>query len=240
VIKLPVSSVARRPLAVINVGGSIVAPEPIDPGFLERLAEVLSRAAAERTVVLVVGGGRTARRYIEACRELGASEEQLDEVGIDATRMNARLLAIALGAMAFPGVPTTVDEALGAAEGHRVVVMGGTVPGQTTDAVGAELAEQGGAEELVILTNVDGVYTADPRQDPDARRLPRLTASELVDIVTVGDYRAGSKTVVDPVAAAIIRRASIPTKVLDGRNLEQVGAALDGETFDGTVVVPDD
>jgi uridylate kinase len=239
VIKLPVSSVARRPLVVINVGGSIVAPEPIDPGFLRRLAEVLSRAASDRTVVLVVGGGRTARLYIEACRELGASEEYLDEVGIDATRMNARLLITALRRLAFPGVPTSVDDALVAAEGHGVVVMGGTVPGQTTDAVGAELAERGGAEELLVLTNVDGVYTADPRQDPGAQRLPRLTASELVDIVTVGDYRAGSKTVVDPVAATIIRRAAIPTKVMDGRDLDQVGAALAGEAFEGTVVSPD-
>jgi uridylate kinase len=240
VIKLPVSSVARRPIAVINVGGSIVAPETIDPRFLRQLAGVLLRAAEASDLLLVVGGGRTARRYIDACRELGTKESYLDEMGIAATRMNARLLIAAMGENAFQGVPSRVEEALEAVEGHPIVVMGGTVPGQTTDAVGAELAERAGAGELIILTNVDGVYTVDPRLDPAAIRLPRMSASELIDIVTVDDYRAGSKTVVDPVAAATIHRASIPTKVLDGRDLDQVRAALAGEPFSGTVVTPDE
>jgi uridylate kinase len=236
VIKLPVNGVASRPLVVINVGGSIVAPEPIDPGFIGRLAEVLKEAASDRTLLLVVGGGRTARRYISACRELGASETYLDTVGIDATRLNARLLVAAMPEVAYNGVPSTVELALEAARDHRVVVMGGTVPGQTTDAVGAELAERAVAEELLILTNVDGVYTADPRKDPDARRIPELSSSELLTIVTGEEYRAGSTTVVDPVAASIILRSSLITKVLDGRDLDQVRAALAGEPFEGTVV----
>lgn len=238
-IKLWVGTMARRGRVAINTGGSIIAPDPIDPEFISRLAGVLSEASSGRDLMVVVGGGRTARRYIEACRRLGADEEYLDLVGIDATRMNARLLISALGGPVHREVPATVTEAIEALEAHPVVVMGGTHPGQTTDAVSAMLAERGGAEELVVLTNVDGVYTADPRRDPSATRIPELTTSRLLEIVGGGSYQAGSTAVVDPVAAGIIHRARIPTKVLDGRDLEQVVAALSGRDFTGTRIVPD-
>ena len=237
-IKLPVSGMSSRRRLAVNVGGSIVAPEEIDTDFLMRMAGLLRRAAEERDLLVVVGGGRTARRYIEACRGMDVPEERLDLVGIDATRLNARLLITAIGSQAYEGVPEGVDEALEASLRHPVVVMGGTRPGQTTDAVSAELAKFGGAEELVILTNVDGVYSDDPRRDPDAVRIPRLTTPELVAIVTRGDYRAGSNAVVDPVAANIILQEGITTKVLDGRGLDQVAAALSGDDFVGTLVVP--
>ncbi len=229
----------RRSRVAISTGGSIVAPEPLDPGFVGDLASVLVEATKERDLLVVVGGGRTARRYIEACRELGADETYLDLVGIDCTRLNARILIAALGDEVYNGVPSTVQEALEAAQDHRVVVMGGTIPGQTTDAVTAELAALAKAEELVILTNVDGVYTADPRHDPDAERLPSITSSRLLEIVDVDGYAAGSSTVVDPVAARVVHRTGIATKVLDGRDLPQVRLALAGDDFHGTLVTPD-
>jgi uridylate kinase len=222
----------------INAGGSIVAPEHIDTTFLRDLAAVMQSAAETRDLLIVVGGGRTARRYIDASRALGASEEYLDILGIDATRLNARLLISGLGGAVHRDVPTTVGEAMDALEDNAIVVMGGTHPGQTTDAVSAMLAERAHAEELLILTNVDGVYTADPRKDPEAKWLPEITTARLVDIVSGGPYKAGSTAVVDPVAAAIIHRQGILTKVADGRDLDQIAAALAGLEFKGTVVRP--
>ena len=101
-----------RPRLAINTGGSIVAPEELDVPFLQALASSLEEAAQRRDLLVVVGGGRTARRYIEACRSLGADEAYLDWVGIEATRMNARLLAAALGKTAYHGVPATLHDAL--------------------------------------------------------------------------------------------------------------------------------
>lgn len=227
-----------RPRLAINTGGSIVAPEQLDVPFLKALASTLGAAAEQRDLLVVVGGGRTARRYIEACRGLGADEAYLDWVGIEATRMNARLLAAALGQMAYHGVPATLHDALDAARDFPVVVMGGTHPGHTTDAVCAMLAELSRAEEMLVLTNVDGVYTADPRKDPSAQRMAEVTTTQLMEIVGSGSSVAGSAAVVDPLAARIIHRARIPTKVLDGRDLEQVRLALAGEPFDGTMVIP--
>ena len=84
------------------------------------------------------------------------------------------------------------------------------------------------------------MYTADPRKDPGAETLDRITTGRLVDIVSEGPYKAGSTAVVDPVAAGIIHRAGILTKVMDGRDLTQVAAALAGDEFQGTVVTPGD
>ena len=230
----------RRTRVAISTGGSIVAPEPLDPDFVSELASVLIEASEGRDLLVVVGGGRTARRYIEACRDLGADEDYLDLVGIDCTRLNARILKAALGREAYPGVPATVPDAVEVAHDHSNVVMGGTHPGQTTDAVTAMLAEMADAEEMLILTNVDGVYTADPRKDPTAERLPAITTGRLLEIVDTGEYEAGSSTIVDAVAARLVHRAGTITKVLDGRDLEQVRSALAGRDFHGTLVTPGD
>ncbi|MCK5251435.1 MAG: UMP kinase [Thermoplasmata archaeon] len=234
------SGMNNQPRVAINTGGSIIAPDQIDAAFLRQISDLLIEVTRTYDLLVVVGGGRTARMYIEACRELGADENYLDRVGIDATRLNARLLISALQEKVHRDVPSTVDDALRASSEHQIVVMGGTHPGHTTDTVSAMLAERSGARELLILTNIDGVYTTDPRKDPDAERLSRITTSQLVDIVSEGQYKAGSTAVVDPVAAGIIHRAGILTKVMDGRDLDQVSAALAGDDFVGTVVTPGD
>jgi len=238
-INLWVDWMRSRPRVAISVGGSIAAPDDLDTTLLRGIARALVQASRARTIFVVVGGGRLSRRYISACRELGADEGFLDWVGIDSTRLNARLVIAALGGAAYHDVPRSFEEALTAAGSFPIVVMGGTHPGHTTDAVTAMLGEVSRATEVVILTNVDGVYTADPRKDPTARRLRRITASELVGIVGEQSAAAGSPGVVDPMAARIIQRSRIPTKVLDGRDLVQVRAALAGRAFEGTVVVPD-
>jgi uridylate kinase len=229
----------RRQRVAINVGGSVLAPEELDPDFVRQIAATLLKAAEERDLLVVVGGGRLARRYISACRDLGADEAYLDWVGIDSTRLNARLLIAALGVEAYHGVPDTLHDALDAIRDFPVVVMGGTHPGHTTDAVAAMVAELSKASEMLVLTNIDGVYTADPRREPLAERIPEVTTSRLMAIVGGGSSSAGSAAVVDPMAARIIHRAGIPTKVLDGRDLVQVANALSGRDFHGTVVVPD-
>jgi uridylate kinase len=229
----------KRARVAISVGGSIAAPEDLDTKLLRGLSRVLRDASRRRDLLVVVGGGRLSRRYIAAARDLGADEGSLDWVGIDATRLNARLVIAALGDAAYHGVPQDFGEALTAARSFPVVVMGGTHPGHTTDAVTAMLAEVARASEIVILTNVDGVYTADPKVDPSARRLSRITATRLMEIVGTQSAEAGSPGVVDPMAARIIQRSRILTKVLDGRDLEGVRAALGGRAFKGTLVAPD-
>lgn len=220
---------------VISLGGSIIIPDERDGEFLNRLAGLLRELARDHELYVVCGGGKVARYYITTGRALGASEEQLDELGIGATRLNARLLQLALGDLAAPVVPLTVEEAAAAGGKGRIVVMGGTTPGHTTDGVSAALAEAVGATRIVNATSVDGVYTADPRKDKDARKHRRLTFQQLQEML--GDHHgAGASGVFDPMGAAIVLRRRIPLLVIAGRDLEEISRAVRGESVNGTVI----
>ena len=222
----------------ISVGGSIMSPHDADPKFIHELAALLLRKARKHRLIIVVGGGTPARKYIELCRQFGADESFLDEVGIRATRMNASVLLAAVHGKAYPKVADDLDEALNASHRFPIVVMGGTHPGHTTDAVTVFMGEKAHADRIIITTNVAGVYTADPKADPDARLLERLTPQRLVEIVGSMPHEAGSKGVIDPLGAKLVARSKITTYVLDGRDLKSLDAAIEGRKFRGSVIAP--
>jgi uridylate kinase len=190
---------------------------------------------AGHEVGVVVGGGPAARDYIEAARDVGANEIELDQLGIAVTRLNARLLVAALDDRAAPTPPTDHVSAREAFRRGDVPVMGGTEAGHTTDAVATALAEYVEADLLVYATSVPGVYDADPQTDPDARRYDELSADDLVDIVAGVDLSAGSNAPVDLLAAKLLQRAGLDAVVLDGTDPEAVVAAVAGD-HDGTVI----
>ncbi len=213
-------------------------PDAPDVPYIRQLASEITALSKSYRVFVVVGGGRLARNYIQAGRQLGADEAVLDNIGIDATRLNARVLIAALGEAALGRVPHDFDSALEASVFNPVVVLGGTHPGHTTDAVAVMMGERARAERILILTNVDGVYTADPRTDRAARRLDRLTAAELVALTASSSAEAGSTGVIDPMGCKIIQRARIPTCVLHGRDFDALRAAAEGRPFKGSLIVP--
>ena len=221
----------------LSLGGSFLVKESgVDTKLTREIAALLTRVSRERRILAVVGGGAVARTYIQGARELGASETALDEIGIHVTRINARVLLSAIPS-AFPRPPHTFDEAIHASASHPIVVMGGTHPGHTTDAVTVMLGDAARAKRIVIATNVDGAYTADPRKDPSAKMLPRMSADELVKICSVGDGRAGGTGVVDALGAKMIARSGIETAVVLGTDLKALEGALTGRTdFHGTLV----
>ncbi len=219
---------------VYSLGGSILAGK--DPQSLQLYAKALKELAQEHRVFVVVGGGRIAREYIGKARALGASEIFCDQIGIGATKLNALLLVAALGGAAPQEIPASYSEA--AQSPHRIVVMGGLSPGQTTDAVSALLAERVGADRLIIATSVDGVYTADPEKDSSAERLKTMTPRALVRLAMETEMKAGSRSPVDPLAAKIIERSSIPTAVVLGSEIENLKlGALGGHS--GTEIRPE-
>ena len=223
---------------VVNIGGSVLAPD-LNPDRVEGHAEVIDGLAAEGcSIGAIVGGGGVARDYIGTARDLGANEVQLDQIGIDVTRINARLLIAALGPHADPKVAHDYEDAGDAIRRGDVSVMGGVMPGQTTDAVAAALAEYVGADLLVYATSVDGVYSADPDTDADAEKYHRLTPAELVDVIAPMSRDAGASAPVDLLAAKLIERAGMRTIVLDGTDPGRIGDAVRHGDHGGTDVVP--
>lgn len=220
---------------VYSLGGSVLAGR--DAKSLREYADALCQLAAEHQIFVVVGGGRIAREYIEKARALGASEMFCDMIGIGATKLNSALLVAALGDAAPQEIPDSYAQAARLARPGRIVVMGGVAPGQTTDAVAALLAEYVHANKLVVATSVDGVYTADPEVDPAARKMERMTPQALANLAMLTEMKAGSRSPVDPLAAKIIERSSIPTAIVLGSHIENLRkGALGGHT--GTEIRP--
>ena len=219
---------------VVSIGGSILDYEDIT--FLRDLGRTLRDAGRKVNLFIVAGGGKVSRSYIAAGRELGASERYLDLMGIRATRINAMLLSAAIGEEANPFPPASYSHAIQEAKERRIVVMGGTRPGRTTDGVAARLAQKVDADRLVNASNVDGVYTKDPRRFRDARRVASMTHDDLIALSSGTAGKAGPTVIFDAVGARIIKKAGIALLVLDGRDLSSLRGAILGKRFKGTKV----
>ncbi len=225
---------------VVSIGGSVLAPD-LEPDRVAAYADVIGEIeAAGHTTGVVVGGGTVARDYITTARELGANEIELDQLGIAVTRLNARLLIAAMAEDRAESVPSESYES-----GHEamrrgdVPVLGGTVAGQTTDAVSAAFAEYVDADLLIYATSVDGVYDADPNEDDEASKFEQLTAADLVDVVADLEMDAGSNAPVDLLAAKLIQRSGLHAIVLDGTEPARVARAVEGD-HEGTEIRPAD
>jgi len=215
---------------VVAFGGSLMR---FSREYFQKLRETLKDLSKEHKFYIVVGGGRIAREFIKFGREMGLSEEKLDMIGIDVTRLNARFVSYILGAN--EDIPKTTDEAKGMK--GEIVVMGGTTSGHSTDAVAAELAEKVDADMLVIATDVDGIYDKDPKKYRDARLYKKIHVNELLRLAGGGWRKAGENVIVDAIACRVIKRARIKSIVLNGRNLKQLENAIYGKQFIGTEII---
>jgi uridylate kinase len=209
-----------------------------DAAYFDKLASLLRGLSREFPLLVTTGGGRVAREYIRLGRALGLTEVELDEIGIDVTRLHARILAARVGSPAPPHPPTTIAQAVH--EAHRVspVIMGGTEPGHTTDGVAALLATRLRASRLVNATRVDGLYDRDPRRDARARLIPRMSWAQFRTFVyrNVRGGEAGPEFVFDRLGTDLLSRAQIPLRIVQGRDLDNLEAAIRGRAFHGTRV----
>ncbi|MGD0056987.1 MAG: UMP kinase [Methanomassiliicoccales archaeon] len=222
---------------VISLGGSVLVPDEGDAKYVSRLAWLLTEMSKEHRICVICGGGRIARYYISTGRELDFGKNELDNLGIAVTRLNATMLLLALGDEVVPAMPRSEEEAARLIEDGGVIVMGGTTPGHTTDAVAARVAELVGAERIVNATSIDAVYSADPKKFPDAIRYASMTLRQLYDLVDKGVHEAGPSNVFDRLGAEIAMRARMPIYIVDGRDLRELENAINGKDIKGTIVM---
>lgn len=218
--------------AVISLGGSIMA-RAVEDGTLEAYRDVFEDLAhSTDTLVIVVGAGDL-KRYIDAVDGFGVNEARKDLVGIAATKLHAHALAAVMDAnTTIPERPEAVREL---AQTHDVIVAGGFIPGQSTDAVAVQCAEILDADRLVLATTVDGVYDSNPAENPDAEKFERMRYDDLIELVVEHESSAGTYALIDILAAKMLQRSHIPTVVLDGREPEEIGRCL-GNQHHGTII----
>ena len=220
---------------VAAIGGSILLQDYNAERFRE-YAKLLKEQSEEHEIFVVVGGGRPARDYIGVVRDLGAGEAKCDDIGIEVTRVNAKLLLLALGDTAYQKVPHNFQEALEYSATGKIVVMGGTEPAHSTDAVSAILAEYVQADLLINLTAVDGLYTKDPKKFDDAELIEEITASDMMGIISGNEVKAGTYEFIDMTAIQMIKRSNLETVIANGNEPQNLIKAIKGEKI-GTRVI---
>ena len=219
---------------VISLGGSLLTRELTAENF-KKYAEVLKRLKRMGHKLIVdCGGGKVCREYRDIAKELGATHEIMDWIGIQATHMNAFTLIAALGKDAHPISLRTVEEV----KEHfndKILVCGGYLPGCSTDYDAALFAEAVKADLLINATDVDGVYSADPDKDPNAKKFDKLSYDEFERIILQNPQVPGEYRFFDLKATRLIKKARIKTIFIDGRDPEEIIRAVEGR-HNGTIV----
>jgi len=230
---------------VISLGGSIVAPDKINVGFLKDFKRfVLEYLKKGWRFVIVVGGGDTARRYQKAASKIkGVSQDELDWVGIQATKLNAMLLWAVFGSKVGPiflKSPYQKIEKRKPHEPHRVqgklFITAGWKPGWSTDYVTVLLAKRFKTGFFVEATNIDYVYERDPRHYPGAKPLPKLSWQEFKKVIPQ-KWQAGMKTPIDPMAAKLAEKVGLKVIILKGTDLANFKDFLEGRKFKGSEIL---
>ena len=146
---------------VISVGGSLIYPDNLDVNFLKKFKEIiLNHIAKGKRFVLVTGGGMLCRNYQRVAKELGDLEaDDLDWLGIDATRINAHLLKSIFKKKANKFIITNPNDKIDFKE--KVLVGAGWKPGNSTDYVAVLLAKKLKVKKLINLTNINYIYDKD-------------------------------------------------------------------------------
>lgn len=226
---------------VLSVGGSIVAPEGPDVEFVKKFVSLIKQYLAEHKedkLIFVVGGGGPARIYQNAFRAVTEtspdnSTEAADWIGIMATRLNAQFVKASFGDLCREAVvtdPTVAEEFTGS-----VLLAAGWKPGFSTDNDAVLLAEKFGAKTVVNLSNIEKVYTDDPRKKPDATPIDEISWADFRKIV--GDeWTPGKNCPFDPIASKKAQSLGLTVICAGGKNLENIKAILEDKNYVGTTI----
>ena len=220
---------------VIKIGGSLLFTKNKEINFskIAEFCQIFKNRKYTGTLVIICGGGLLAREYIDAVRSFNGSEALCDTFGIEISRINSKLIIASFEDFAYPLVPSSIEELSIALLFKKIIIMGGLQPGQSTTSVALEVAEFIRAENLIILTDVEGIYDKDPKVFTDAKLLKHLNYTQLQEIILniTNDKQAaaGEYRIFDAVSLQILKRSDIRVNVMSGKDLNNFSKFWDGE-----------
>ncbi len=228
---------------VIKIGGSLLFNQNknIDAEKIINICNIIKNNENYDIIVIIIGGGIIAREYINFIRKSTQNEALSDLIGIKVSRLNAELIISYLGNIAYPIVPQTLEELSIALLHNKIVVIGGLQPGQSTTSVALEVAEFINSSQVVILTDVDGIYNKDPKKNKDAEIIKTLNYKELNNLIInnskSSQAAAGEYRILDAVSLQIIKRSNIKVYLGSGLKLNKFKKFWNGELENfGTII----
>lgn len=229
----------ERKRVVVSVGGSLIVPDQIDTDFLSRFKTlILDKVQQGFTFSIIVGGGKTSRRYRDAARDVTPlSPQDLDWIGIHSTRLNAQLLRNIFVGYAHPEVIANPTVDIDAEE--PIIIAAGWQPGCSTDYDAVLMAKNLGAMHLVNLSNIDYVYDSDPKNPPAGgptpKKIEKISWAEFRKLIPK-DWDPGLSSPFDPVAAKEAEAINLEVAIINGARLGEFSNYLDGKSFVGTII----
>jgi uridylate kinase len=227
-----------RDYVVVSVGGSLIVPDGIDAAFLKSFrAFVLDHLERGLSFFIITGGGRLARNYQDAARDVrgedGLELEDADWLGIHSTRLNAHLMRSLFLEQAQSRIVKSYDHRIRSR--GDIIIGAGWKPGRSTDYCAVIAARELGAKKMVNLSNIDYVYTADPKKDPNATKIETIGWSDFRKLIPE-EWDPGLSSPFDPVAAREAESLKLEVAIINGNKLDEFGNYLAGEKFQGTVI----
>ncbi len=219
---------------VLSLGGSLIFPDNLDRNFLINFGKTISRYIKKNyNFAIICGGGKLARSMQEsASRAKKMGNEELDWIGIYATKINAHLLKSVFRDSADDLIISDPTEKINFKK--SIVIASGWKPGWSTDYDAVLLAKNLGTREIVNMSNVDFVYDKDPKKHADAKKIEKMGWHDYAALVS-GKWKAGMNAPFDPVAAKEAEKSKMKVNIV-GRDMKNLGNLLDGKKFKGTVI----
>lgn len=222
---------------ILSVGGSLVVPKTgIDTTFLQDFKKlIVKHAKLGKRFVIVVGGGTTARNYQDAARKVGKlTLDDIDWLGIHATRMNGHLMRTVLRDVAHPIMVKDPTRPIKKWT-EPVLIAAGWKPGWSTDYVATRLAKKVKAMSVANLSNIDYVYTKDPNKFRDAKQIEQISWKDFRKMV--GDvWDPGMSVPFDPIASKLAEQCNMHVAIVNGTNIKNLDRLLSGKAFEGTKI----
>jgi uridylate kinase len=224
----------------ISLSGGIISTESgVNKEFAKELAQFLAKYSKKHKFILVVGGGYSSRLYVSSTKDiLENNNSLLDQIAIAFTRINALILKDVLSLAnlnVYQNVATSLEELRMAISSNDIVVLGGLIPGMSTDAVSVLACEVMNSKLLLNISSIAYLYDKPP-VNKDAKPLPRLTHDKLLELAYTYDTRvAGSNFLFDFFASKLAKRANIEVRFVRA-NIKEVEQAFKGEEYPGSIV----
>lgn len=221
---------------IISVGGSlIVPPQGIDSNFLKSLRLFIGdRVKKGDNLIIVAGGGSTARKYVQAANEIKKIPiAEQDWLGIHATRLNAHLLKTVLLDLAHKEIITNPEKEIKSKS--QVLIASGYRPGYSTDYVAVLLAKKYQAKTIINLSNIEQVYDMDPKKYAQAKKIKEITWPDFRKIVG-SKWSPGMNAPFDPIASALAEELQLDVVVMSGKSFENIQSYLNNSDYIGTLI----
>ncbi len=218
---------------IMSLGGSVIVPDKIDVKFLKAFKKIIMKFIKKGfRFVIYCGGGKTARDFQKAASKYKFNNEELDWLGIYATRINAHYMKTLFGSIAENIIVQNPTKKIDFNE--KIILAAGWKPGWSTDYDAVLLAKNLKVKTVINMSNIDYVYDRDPKKFKDAKKIKKISWKEYRKIAG-SKWKAGLNMPFDPIAAKKAEKLNLKVIII-GENLKNFMALLNNKKFEGTTI----